>query len=145
MIPVPEITIHIPVPTAGVLAANEEEEEQIVWSGPASAVVGSGSLKIVTWSTDAGQVPLEIVHWKIFEPELIPVIEVVADPGETITPVPENKVHTPLPVTGMFALSEDEVAQIVWSGPAFAGEGLSSTVMLTWSEVEGQTPLEMVH
>ena len=60
--PVPETTVHDPVPTMGVLAANDEEEEQIVWSGPASAVVGSGSLKIVTWSTDAGHVPFETVH-----------------------------------------------------------------------------------
>jgi hypothetical protein len=40
---VPTITVHAPVPTDGILPFNAEDEEQIVESNPALAVVGNGS------------------------------------------------------------------------------------------------------
>ena len=39
--PVPAVTVHAPVPTTGVLAASVAVAEQIVWSAPAAATVGS--------------------------------------------------------------------------------------------------------
>ena len=62
IVPVPEINVHTPAPTAGVFPAKVADEEQIVWSGPASAIVGFGSTVIVTWSEEDGHVPLEMVH-----------------------------------------------------------------------------------
>ena len=42
-IAVPEITVQRPVPIVGELAERETDVEQIVWSVPASAVVGVSS------------------------------------------------------------------------------------------------------
>ena len=39
--PVPAVTVQAPVPTVGVFAAKVEVAEQIVWSAPAAATVGS--------------------------------------------------------------------------------------------------------
>ena len=39
--PVPAVTVHAPVPTVGVFAANVAVLEQIVWSMPALLVVGN--------------------------------------------------------------------------------------------------------
>ena len=38
---VPAVTVHSPVPTVGVFAASVAVAEQIVWSAPAAATVGS--------------------------------------------------------------------------------------------------------
>ena len=40
-IPDPAVTVHIPVPTVGVLAASVVVAEQMVWSGPAADTVGN--------------------------------------------------------------------------------------------------------
>ena len=39
--PVPVVTVQSPVPTVGVFAASVAVAEQIVWSAPAAATVGS--------------------------------------------------------------------------------------------------------
>ena len=36
IVALPEITVHIPVPTSGLFPASVEEETQMVWSGPAA-------------------------------------------------------------------------------------------------------------
>ena len=38
---VPAVTVQTPVPTVGALAASVAVAEQVVWSGPAAAVVGN--------------------------------------------------------------------------------------------------------
>ena len=68
---------------------------------------------MVTWSFEAGQVPLVMVHWKIFAPGLIAVIPDVGDEGVVIVPVPETSVHVPFPTIGEFPASEVKEEQIV--------------------------------
>ena len=59
-------------------------------------------------------------------------------------PAPESKVHTPVPVVGMFALSVADDAQIVRSVPELATDGGKKRVMITSSNVT-QVPLVTVH
>ena len=63
MVAVPETIFHNPLPTEGVFAESVAVDElQIIWSLPATAVVGNKSAFIVTSSVEGGQTPLEIVH-----------------------------------------------------------------------------------
>jgi len=64
----PVMTVHVPVPTAGVLPASVAVAAQTVWSGPALAIVGTRSLVTVTVSLEGAQMPLVIVHTNIFAP-----------------------------------------------------------------------------
>lgn len=43
MVPVPDTSDHVPVPTEGVFPAKALVPEQITWSAPAAALVGSAS------------------------------------------------------------------------------------------------------
>lgn len=112
IVPVPEINVHMPVPTEGVLPASVAVELQIDWLGPALAVVGGRSRVIVTSSYTAGHVPLGWLQRKMFAPAPRPVTFVVGDVGETIVPFPEMSVHVPVPVMGALPLNVVEVAQM---------------------------------
>ena len=97
-----------------------------------------------TVSVSSGQVPLEMVQIKVLVPMERPVTADVGWVGEVGVPVPFSRVQVPVPVVGVVAAKVLVVEQMVWSGPAFAGLGGASTVMVTVSAVVGQTPLEMV-
>lgn len=58
----PEISVHAPVPTAGVLPASVVVVAQMVCEGPAFEIVGEASLLIATVEEEAGHTPLEMVH-----------------------------------------------------------------------------------
>ena len=60
-------------------------------------------------------------------------------------PVPEINDHVPDPTVGVFAVKVEEVLQMLWSSPARADVGFSSTVMVTSSETSPQVPPETVH
>ena len=49
------------------------------------------------------QVPLLIVHVKVFTPVLKPVTPLVGLVGVVTTPVPAVTVHAPVPTTGVLA------------------------------------------
>ena len=68
---------------------------------------------IETVLVEAGQVPLVIVHIKMFAPVLKVFTEVAGVVVEVRTPVPETTDQDPLPTMGVFALSVDVEAQIV--------------------------------
>ena len=59
------------------------------------------------------QVPLLIVHTKVFTPVVNPVTPLVGEAGIVTTPVPAVTVHAPVPTTGVFAASVAVSAQIV--------------------------------
>ena len=111
--PVPTVTVHAPVPVAGVLAASVAVSAQIVWSPPAAEVVGNGSTFMVIVSVFAAQVPLLIDHTKVFTPVVRPVTPLVGDAGVVTTPVPVITVHAPVPVVGALAASVDVGLQMV--------------------------------
>jgi hypothetical protein len=64
MVPVPDTSVHVPVPTVGELPAMVVllEEMQMVWLGPAFDGVGASSTVIVMVEEEGGHTPLEIVH-----------------------------------------------------------------------------------
>jgi len=125
-IAVPEITDQSPVPVVGELAESEALDEQIVWSVPASAVVGFSSTRIVISSKETVQVPFEIVQRKILFPTDSPETLVLARFALSKMAVPEITDQKPVPIVGEMAESEALVKQIVWSVPASAVVGFSS-------------------
>ena len=77
-----------------------------------------------------------MVQRKVYVPtDVIPVIVVVGDVGVAIVAVlgPLTCVHAPVPLEAVFAamMAEPLVAQMVWSGPAFATVGAAFTVITT--------------
>ena len=66
-------------------------------------------------------VPLVMVHAKTFVPTANPVIVVLGIREFVITPVPETKVHLPIPApVAVFAAIKALVPiHKVWLGPAF--------------------------
>ena len=64
------------------------------------------------------QVPLLIVHSKVFTPVVNPVNPLVGDVGVVTVAVPAVTVHAPVPIVGVLAASVAVAEQIVWSGPA---------------------------
>src|SRR5574337_164780 len=80
------------------------------------------STLITTVSTEAGQVPLVMLHWKIFGPVASPLTEELFAWMEFMLPLPETSVQVPSPFTGRFPAKLEEEEQIVWSGPASAAD-----------------------
>ena len=64
------------------------------------------------------QVPLLIVHTKVFTPVVKPVTPLVGLVGVVTVAVPAVTVHAPVPTVGAFAASVAVAEQIVWSAPA---------------------------
>ena len=106
MTPDPEIKLQLPIPTSGLFAfmAAVGEEIQRVWLDPAFARVGISFTIIAIVELEAAQGELEIVQAKTFVPKPNPVIEVVGESEFVIVPVPESKVHIPVPTVAVFAV-----------------------------------------
>ena len=102
IVPVPEIKVHAPVPITGVLPVIVVvgDEMQSVCDDPALAVVGAGLTVMVTFETEGAHGELEIVHAKTLFPKPNPVTAVVANNELVITPLPETRVHAPVPEEG---------------------------------------------
>lgn len=62
MVPAPEIKVHKPVPTAGVLPASATVFPQTDCAVPALATVGILSLQIETVEELDAHTPFEVVH-----------------------------------------------------------------------------------
>ena len=73
---------------------------------------------MVIASVLGGQVPLVIVHTKVFTPVVKPVTPLVGDVGVVTVAVPTVTVHAPVPTVGVFAAIVAVGLQIVWSMPA---------------------------
>ena len=100
---------------------------------------------MVIASALGGQVPLVIVHTKVFTPVLKPVTPEVGDVGVVTVAVPAVTVHAPIPVVGVFAASVAVAEQIVWSGPAAEVVGNVSTFIVIVSVLAAQVPLLIAH
>lgn len=103
IIPVPETNVHKPVPTVGVFAVIIVVDVviQSVWVGPALDTVGISFTNKVTVEIDDKHGGFEMVHENIFGPKPKPVILVLGNVGFEIVPLPETKVHKPVPVEGV--------------------------------------------
>ena len=143
--PVPAITVHVPVPTTGVLPARVAVAAHTVWSAPALATVGDAALVIVTVSPDAGHDALLIVQTNEFVPTLNPVTGEVGLPGVVTKAPPAMTVHTPVPLVGVLAANVAEAAHTPKSAPASAVVGAWSRVIITVSFDDGHEPLLIVH
>ena len=70
---------------------------------PAVAVVGNASITMFIVSVDAGQKPLLIVHTIVtFAPGVNAVNPVLCNAAFVIVAVPDDAVHKPVPVAGLF-------------------------------------------
>jgi hypothetical protein len=145
IVAVPVATVQSPVPVVGVLAPSVAEEVHKVCEVPALAVVGFTSLITVTVLLDEGQVPLEIVHTKLFVPVLSPVTPLVDEEGVVIVVVPLATDQSPVPVVGVFPVIVAEEAQSVCDVPALDTVGFTSLITVTVLLEERQVPLEIVH
>lgn len=105
IVPLPETNVHAPVPTPGVLAfiVVVGEDMQSVWFEPALEIFGTCLTTIVIVETDGAQGAFEIVHANTLFPNPNPVIAVVGESEFVIVPLPETKVHTPVPTVAEFA------------------------------------------
>ena len=111
--PVPAVTVHNPVPTAGMLAAKVAVGLQIVWSIPAADVVGNWSTLMVIASVLGVHVPLLMVQVNVFTPVVKPVTPEVGLVGVVTVAVPAVTVHNPVPTVGVFAAKVAVGLQIV--------------------------------
>lgn len=104
IVPLPDATDHVPVPTAGLFAFKFTDGEviQTVWFEPAKDGLGNGSIVIITLDCDELQTPFEIVHKKIFCPKLKFVDVVVPNVGVVIVGDPNITVQDPVPTVGIF-------------------------------------------
>ena len=121
----PDTTDQVPVPVVGVLAASVVELVviQIVWFGPALAILVAGSTWMVIVELVLEQVPAEVMfHCNTFVPNVNPVTVLVGLFVFVIVAPPLTTDHEPIPVVGVLAASVVElvVIQTVWFGPAVA-------------------------
>ena len=115
IVPVPETTVHKPVPTLGVFPARVAVVVlHKFWSGPASALTEPALTVNTTSSVDEAQGGLLIVQRKVtVVPALRPVTPEVGELGVVIVPVPETTVHCPVPTVGVLPARVAVVPQTV--------------------------------
>jgi hypothetical protein len=82
---------------------------------------------MVISSKESAHVPFEIVQRKTLFPIESPDTPDVGEVALSKIAVPEITDHCPVPIVGELAESVATVEQIVWSDPAFAVVGFSST------------------
>jgi hypothetical protein len=75
----------------------------------------------------------------------MPVTPVVGEFGLVIAPVPESKVHTPVPTLGVLAIKVAVVEQIVCVTVVIIALGIAETTIATVEVDGGHAPLEMLH
>lgn len=119
MVPLPDARVQVPVPMTGTLPLKLVAVEQMVWSLPALAAVGSASTVMITVSFEAGQVPFTMLQTNTFWPMLSPVTDEVAEFTLPNVPLPDASDQVPVPVVGTLAAKADELEQICWLAPAF--------------------------
>jgi hypothetical protein len=100
---VPDKTDHKPFPIVGVFADKVYEGEQTVASIPANDILGLESWLIITEEELTGQTPLLIFHCNILLPIDKPVTKEFDKVGVITELVPDNTVHKPKPMVGVFA------------------------------------------
>ncbi|TAD87950.1 MAG: hypothetical protein EAY75_05740 [Bacteroidetes bacterium] len=94
-------TVHAPVPTIGVLPAMSVVLTQIFCPAPATATVGGAERLMIRVDSEAGQVPLEIVHLNTFTPTPILVTCTVGLLVKPVNvPLPLTNVQLPVPMAG---------------------------------------------
>jgi hypothetical protein len=108
---VPLLTLQLPVPDEGVLAARVAEVPQTDWFDPALEVVGLETDVTITSSVLGVQLPLEIVQRKVLGPVPRPVMVDAGSVADVIVPAPLINVHAPVPDTGVFPARVAEVPQ----------------------------------
>ena len=135
--PAPEMILQAPVPTVGTFPASEVEVPQTVWLAPALDAVGLALAVMTTSFWESAQTPFKSVHLKVLAPIVNPDTVEVGLVGLANVPVPPTTVHVPPPVVGVFPAKVAEVAQIVWSGPAFD--------VVFWCTVTVTATLELSH
>lgn len=119
MVPLPDARVQVPLPIIGTLPLKLVAVEQMVWSMPALATVGSASTVMITVSFEAGQVPFTMLQTNTFWPMLSPVTDEVAELTLPNVPLPDTSDQVPVPVVGTLAAKADELEQICWLAPAF--------------------------
>ena len=86
---------------------------------------------MVTFADEDAQGGLEVVHLKTFGPTPKPVIVVLFKVGVVIVPLPETKVHKPVPIAGLFpAIVATPLVQTFCAAPAFAAVGAALVVIV---------------
>ena len=105
MLAVPDITVHDPEPTVGVLPA-KVKLPLLHWliAVPATETVGCWLLVKVMSSWVLGQATLLIVHRSVaLEPAAMPVTVVVGELTLVIEAEPETRLQVPVPGEAAFA------------------------------------------
>src|SRR5690606_3778279 len=148
IVAVPDSTVHVPIPTVGVLALITKVPllHCSISGSPASATAGGARLVSTTSSEVSVQVPLDIRHRRVAEvPAGTPVTCVRRFVGVTMVAVPLTSSHTPLPTAGLLpAIVNVPSLQFSWSGPATEAEGGAWLVRTISSKLSVHVPLEIV-
>ena len=106
IVPLPDASIQVPVPTVGVLPLSVAVEPHTNWSTPALAVVVTPLTVIIIVSDEGEQGELEIVHTNLLVPVVKPVTVDVELEALLNVPVPVVMLHAPVPLAGVLAAND---------------------------------------